>query len=366
MKRVVAVAVGAALLLGIPAILARADTAPPSRVLSHFETDVAGNTIDRDAGYSVAEPGTKNALWLFGDSTWTGGGFWFGTTAAVGPYTAGLVPSGLTEVPAPPAAISAPSSRAPQGFLPAFPAGLSKPDGTPCTGTGAIPASWPVGAAAVPGSSSVLIAYTDVCETSTITVERMSIVEYNPASNSVSGNAQLFFNAAGLPFQEMLGSPVFSGGYLYLFGSTCDSEAFGACAAGRIIVARTPASSWANGTAYRFWTGSTWSANDALATSVIPAAKPVSQVYAGDFSRVGKGFAIVEQNDLAGDFTVWRSSSLTGGWTSATGTAPCATGTGLNLCRAYIGHPELSTSADLLMSFYNPGDHHLSVLAFPW
>jgi hypothetical protein len=84
---------------------------------------------------------------------------------------------------------------------------------------------------------------------------------------------------------------------------------------------------------------------------------------------VGKGFVIVETNDIVGDHTVWRSSSLTGGWTATrTGATPCAdiTAEGHDFCRAHIGHPELSTTSDLLMSYYNPADHHLKVTAVPW
>jgi hypothetical protein len=38
----------------------------------------------------------------------------------------------------------------------------------------------------------------------------------------------------------------------------------------------------------------------------------------------------------------------------------------LNVCRAYIGHPELSTSSYVMMSFYNPAGHHLSAMKAPY
>src|SRR4051812_22667776 len=112
----------AASLLVVTAIPAGADVSPPAAPLSRFES-VPGNTVDRDAGYSAAIPGTSNSLWLFGDSQWTGGGYWFGSTAAAGPYTRGLVPTGLTELLTPNAPSSAPSNRGPSGFLPQFPEG---------------------------------------------------------------------------------------------------------------------------------------------------------------------------------------------------------------------------------------------------
>ncbi len=90
-------------------------------------------------------------------------------------------------------------------------------------------------------------------------------------------------------------------------------------------------------------------------------------VHADNFGALGKGFVIVEQVDIAGGFRIWRSSSLTSGWTvTRTGTAPCGDQSGLDLCRAYFGHPELSTSSNLLMSYYDPTNDHVNVMAVPW
>jgi hypothetical protein len=351
-------------------VAAWADSPPSARVLSLFETSKPGNSIHRDAGFSAIEPGAHRSLWLFGDSTWTGGGFWFGTTAAVGPYTAGLVPSQLTEIPTPSAAIDAPSNRAPQGFLPRFPSGLKQPDGHACTnGSGGIPVSWPTGAAAEPAGGRMLITYADVCETKTNDrVERFSVAEYNPRSNSLSGLASVFTDKSGLPNEEYLGSPIFLGkapnAYLYLIGSTCSTEVPGDCTSGKITLARVPANAahWRDPGAYRWWNGSAWVADHARAASIIPGARPVALAYAGNFGALGKGFVIITQTDLAGHFTVWQSSRLTGTWHGTSGKAPCRSGAGLNLCRAYIGHPELSTKSYVMMSFYNPGDDHLSAM----
>lgn len=361
----------AGLVLGTAAPSA-ADVPPPASMLSHFETGTPGNSVDRDGGFSAPIPGTNTSLWLFGDSFWTGGGFWFGATAAIGPYTAGQVPTGLTEVPTPPAAMSAPNPRPPAGFLPGFPDGLQTPGGQPCTnGDGKIPSSWPTGVAAIPGSSRMLITYTDVCQTSVPTIERFVVSEYDPATNTLSGTSRVFTDLAGLPPQLQLGGPIFQDGNLYLFGSECHEMWLGFCLSGSVYLARTAAdpAQWRDAGSYRFWTGSTWSDDYADATSIAPGAKPSSGVYAGNFSGVGKGFVIVESNDIHGGFTVWRSTSLTGGWTATrTGSTPCAgvTEAGLNFCRAHIGHPELSTTSNMLMSYYNPEDRHLKVMAVPW
>jgi hypothetical protein len=36
------------------------------------------------------------------------------------------------------------------------------------------------------------------------------------------------------------------------------------------------------------------------------------------------------------------------------------------LCRALMGHPELSTRSHLLISYYDPGNDHVDVAAYPW
>jgi hypothetical protein len=365
-------------LLATPALLlstttpATADVAPPALPLSRYEAAAPGNLVSRDAGYSARVPGTNTSLWLFGDTFWNGG-FWFGTTAAIGPYTAGQVPTGLSEVPAPPAAMSNPSSRPPAGFLPLFPEGLKTPQGDDCTNDGAqgrIPVSWPSGAAAIPGTTRLLVTYVDVCVFGGPTGERFVVAEYDPATNTLSGTTRVFTDLTGLSPRLTLGSPIFSNGYLYLFGSQCDGRSLGFCTGGQVFLARVraTASRWRDAGSYRFWTGTGWSDDPADATSVVPGAKPSSGVAAGDFSAVGKGFVIVETNDIHGGFTVWRSTSLTGGWTAThVGSTPCSGGGGgLDFCRAHIGHPELSTAGNLLMSYYNPADNHVRVMAVPW
>jgi hypothetical protein len=365
----------AAGLLLTTANAAAADDPPPSAVLSHFETDVPGNTVDRDAGFSAAIPGTGTSLWLFGDSTWSGSVNWFnfGTTAAIGPATRGLVPTALSEVPTPPATMSAPSGRAPSPFLPTFPGGLRTPDGEECrNGPGRIPASWPTGAAALPGSGMLLIASHDVClANNNPTIERFVLTAYVPgAANYLGLPHQVVTDVTGLPSQFQLGSPIFSDGYLYLFAQACHQKDNGYCRSGSVYLARVGADvgQWAHAENYSFWTGSGWG-TAAQAASILPGAKPMSTVYAGDFSEVGKGFVVVESTSIYGDYTVWRSNTLTGTWAATrSGTTPCSdiTEEGLNFCRAHVGHPELSTSTNLLLSYYNPADRHLRVTAVPW
>jgi hypothetical protein len=330
---------------------ARADVAPPSKVLSLWETSASGNNISRDCGFSVRVPGSSNqSLWLFCDSSWSGtsSGFWLGATAAIGPYTAGQVPTGLTEIPTPPAAIGAPSNRPPYGFLP-VPTGVKMPDGSECSIPGtAYEASWISGAARQPSTadtSKVLITYEDVCAYGDIPAQRFGLVEYAPSSNTLSGQTAVFQNTTVIPNQQRLGSPVFSGGYLYLIGYSCDAkDSVGTCTSGRVFLARVSATSsaWRNADNYRWWNGTDWTRDYNAAVSILPGARPL-YAHMEDFGSLGRGWTVTR-----------------------TGTAPCGGQVGLNLCRAYFGHPELSTSSNLLMSYYDPTNDHVSVMAVPW
>lgn len=364
-RRLTALACCAALLTALTPGPALADVAPPAQVKSLWETGT--NFVSRDCGYSVKVPNQTQSLWLFCDSAWYTGwntsthtgtlaGFWFGNTAAVGPYTAGQVPTGLTEIPTPTAAIGQPNSRPPASFMP-VPTGLKRPDGTTCdlgTGSGYYPASWITGMAQEPSTVSttnVLISYYDVCVDNTaadpFTEERFGLAEYNPSTNTIVADTKLYTNLSGLPDAQVLGSPIVSGGYLYLFAE----------ANSNITLVRVTATTAAWRSSANYTT---------VSSALMPSSIPIT-FHAADFSGVGKGFAIIEESDLGGGYKVWRSSSLTSGWAvSNTGIVPCSNGTGADLCRAFFGHPELSTTSNLLMSYYNPGDMHVDVVAVPW
>jgi hypothetical protein len=373
------------LVLGLLAMLlpaaAAADVAPPASVVSQFETHW-GASLARDCGFSRRLPGNQS-LWLFCDTAiydFTGAltGFIGGTTAAEGPFSPGLVPSQLVEVPSPPGALAGRSSFiGPAPFLP-NPTSLIRANGTPCTAsTQGYPAAWASGMAQEPGNASrLLITYIEVCvDNGAILVEGFGLLEYDAAHNTIVGGPTEVFRApAGteLAAQRQLGSPIFSGGNLFLFSSVCDSSAFGGCAQGRIFlskVAATP-SSWQRGQSYSYWTSGSpsWTSNIQLAKSIVSGATPIAITVD---SYPGKGLAIVEETSIGGSFRVWKApaSTFVGSWTlgpTRSSLAGCDAASGLNLCRALTGHPEISTSTTLLMSYYNPASNHVQVVGIPW
>jgi hypothetical protein len=99
---------------------------------------------------------------------------------------------------------------------------------------------------------------------------------------------------------------------------------------------------------------------------VLDGAAPAA-VHVADYTALGKGYALIEQHGVDGGLRVWHAPTPAGPWRPARrAAAPCGGQSGIDLCRAYIGHPELSTDRHLLMSHYNPADDHISVTAVPW
>lgn len=358
----------------------------PAPVLSNYERN--GNTIRRDCGYSSPLPGKPGwSLWLFCDTVIASvpGGkierLILGTdTAAAGPYHAGHAPSRLSEIPTPPAPLTLPGAGAPQAFLPE-PQHLLRPGSTlPCTGPGAYPASWISGVAREPAAdaaSHLLISYDSYCVTGNpdaLTAEGFGLIEYDPVRNLLSWPVAVFSSLPGLqlPPQQVLGSPMFPGdGYLYLFSFCPAAPPPAGCGHGKVFAVRTVAQPayWQNPLTYQYWTGSGWSPDGADAQSLMPARHPFG-ISVGDYSADGHGLVMIEQTSLAGAFQVWQARSPAGPWRRIiTGQVPCGgdsqRGT-QGLCRAVIGHPELSTRGQLLISYFDPEDHHVAVSAYPW
>lgn len=384
-------------------------TLAPTPVLSAIERG-GQVSLARDCGYSAPLPGaSRRSLWLFcdtpvyvekpavgGGSTWTLQRFITGSTAAEGMAVAGSapanrVPGPLSEVSTPhlqisfasgggPALGTARAKGAPAEFL-GSPGGLVTSLGLPCTDGGGYAASWASGVARVPSSPYLLITFTNYCVlggSGGYLPEGFGLAEYDPATGTLSNEVTVFsgLDLSFAPSAKLLGSPVFSGGYLYLFGPTCTALSFGECATGTLFEARVPANpaAWGDPFSYQWWTGGgafgPWTSNATAATSIIAGARP-SAVSVGDFSGVGHQFVLVEQTDISGAFTVYQSPGPAGSWRKVrSGHVACQAGPGFaNFCRAIIGHPELSTPGQLVLSYFDPAAGargHVMVAGFRW
>ncbi len=396
LSRSIAVAVIAAAALGASSLAALADSSPPSQVLSNFENYFAANIV-RDCGFSQPLPAKPHdSLWLFCDTAvygfnssgnWALADFIPGSTAAVGPSTPGKVPTRLSEMKTPGTGVPAmPNHDGPAQFLPT--PKLVNSAGLPCdSANGDYAASWVSGVTQDPAKrSDVLISFNDYCVLGNLDylAEGSGLAQYDPATNTLNSEVTVFSAKSGkaLAQQDLLGSPVVSRGYLYLFGSHCAEEYDAACIAhsgDAVYLARVPdrPSAWNKAGSYWWHAGSSgWTARPGAATSVVPAARPFA-VNVTNFSSVGQKLVLIEQTDAVGAFTVYEASRPAGPWVRKTsGTVPCTT-EGDSFCRAIIGHPELSTRSKLLVSYFNPGadpyyypkagpEGHVMVAAFKW
>ncbi|GAB7044188.1 MULTISPECIES: hypothetical protein [Catenuloplanes] len=346
--------------------------------------DTAERPISRDAGFSAAYSAT-NALWIFGDTVHRDGSppWLLGTTAAAGPYTRGQVPTTLQELPTPPAAPT-PGRTGVAMFLPQ-PQGLLVP-GTPTAenpnpppvacgaeGSRSYPASWTSGMTRIPGTGRLLIAYHQICVAldRDWPVERVTLTEYDPATNRFGGTVTPFTAAPlqnGVPVVRQLGSPVFGGdGFLYLY--THDF------ATARVVAARVAANaaSWGDAANYRWWNGTTWTGTQSAAVSVITGAPEIWSAHVADFTGVGthRLAMIVQTSFGTGGYRVYEAASPAGPWTAGpAGRVPDTCPGGGFGCYAFTGHAELSTADRFWLSWYSPGDRngfaHLRLASVPW
>jgi hypothetical protein len=382
----------------------RPATLAPAAVLSGIER-TGQVSLARDCGFSAPLPAAPGrSLWLFCDTPvyvrdagtggragWALARFIPGSTAAVGPAVAGpepqeRVPGPLSEVPTPavdgPGAAGSGGVRAAAGAPAPFlsqPAGLATTFGLPCGDGGSYAASWVSGVARVPATPDLLVTFNNYCVLSGsggFLHEGFGLAEYDPARRSLSDEVTVL-DGAGLDTAMAaipLGSPVFSGRYLYLFGPACAAPRAGRCA-GTVVQVRVPASpaAWTNALSYRWRSAGPsgpWTSDAAVATPIIAGAKP-SGVSVADFAAVGRRFILVEQSGIGGDFLVYQSSSPAGPWKKITsGRVPCRPGAGYaNFCRAIIGHPELSTRTQLVLSYFDPAAEaygHVMVAGYRW
>ena len=358
---------------------------PPTPVLSGLESS-GQVSLARDCGYSSPLPADPaRSLWLFCDTPvyvrktgragragrpgWDLQRFIEGSTAAVSPPEArGRAPGALSEV-ATPASPRRSLAGSPAPFL-ARPTGLVMPDGLPCGLDGSYAASWVSGVTRVPSAPDLLITFNNYCVlrgSGGYVHESLGLAEYDPRTARLGGDVTV-------PVGAPLGSPVFSGRYLYLYGPTCTGRRSGRCA-GTLAEARVPAipAAWRNPLRYRWLDGGprgTWTPGASAAAGVIAGPSP-SGVSVASFAAAGRGIVLVEQTSIDGSFAVYRSASPDGPWRPVrSGRVPCRAAAGFaNFCRAIIGHPELSTPAQLVLSYFNPavGAHgHVMVAGFRW
>jgi hypothetical protein len=333
-------------------------SATPAPVLSQYEN--ASSSVRRDAGLSVALPNGKD-LWIFGDTTIynNGGsgpmaikGFISGGPSAEGAFAAGQIPTSLLEVPSPGSALNWSATNPPALFMPT-PTNVYLPDGSGglCSPSpGQYSARWPTGAAVVPNSSDVLVTYSEICVTgASFQGEGWGFMEYNWSTNGldVAPDDVVPPSASGSAIDptRALGSPVISNGQVSLFSSVC-TNLFVACSAGQAYAATlsSDVATLSNPASYSVTPIST----DSSSTWT-----PINATVA---SYADTPFRMIETTDIAGDYKVLTATTAAGPWhLETTGLAQRCQGVPSGFCYALVGHPELSTSSQLVISYFDPG-----------
>ncbi len=312
----------------------------------------SGWYTNRDCGWSeplATSPGSS--LWVFCDSDINGPNNYhafYESTSASGPDTPGTAPTLVENGP----------YGVPAQFLPASTSTSS------CTRT----PRWASGMILLAFTTKIMIPYVVQCVNGLdySTSLRFGITEYDASTNQFvsAGTNDAIFQAASLGVAYQLGSPAYYNGFYYFYGSHCDSSAYTVCTSGRVLSARVAVGSngattrpWLNPMNYQWWDGSKWQSNVFSAQSIIAGITPVGDVSVDWYPQFGK-YLLVEQTDGVGRFRVWQSSDPGQGWTvRASGQVPnCQPNSKGSLCRALIGHPELSTSTQLAISFFHPSN----------
>jgi hypothetical protein len=346
-----------------PATTAEAVRGVP--VHSSYETGT--RTVSRDVGVSVALPDGHD-LWLFGDTSifqregaggWKGTGFVDGTSALEARYRRGRVPHG-GDYP----------SGVPTRFIP-VPTNVYLPDGSgrPCTNQSvAYPARWPTGlAVSASNKSEVLVSYAEVCVTRPrvggavpARAEGWGYMLYNWRTHRIDrGPVDVFkphTNGAQLGDSRIFGSPYFDNHQLTLFASHCTSLSV-ACARGQVWSVTVPDTIAAmdNPASYKL---------KRLSIDGSGKWEPISI----SVGRYAGGFRLIEMTSVGGTYKILSASTVGAPWRlNRSGRLPgCPTHTGF--CYALAGHPELSTSTHIFVSYMNPDSGpsgHVVISALP-
>ena len=321
-------------------------------IRSSYET--ASRAVSRDVGISVALPDGHD-LWLFGDTRidqrnvaggWDLVDFVDGSTAFETDHARGRVPNGV-EYPA----------ATPTRFIP-VPTDVYFTDGSgrPCVkgvSDAAFSARWPTGAALMPGDNSeVLVTYSEVCVVYPAggspqdTTEGWGYLLYNWRTEHIDvGPVDVFvphLDGAEIAPTSRFGSPVFDNGKLTLFVTACPPRYLG-CVTGQVWSVTMPATTAAlnNPASYSL---------RLLSTDASGSWQPLGI----SVGRYPAGLRMVAWNSIAGNYKIYSVASLDAPWhLDRSGVLPGCSGHAL-FCFALIGHPELSTATDIVVSYFDP------------
>jgi hypothetical protein len=210
-------------------------------------------------------------------------------------------------------------------------------------------ARWPTGAVVIPNTPEVLVTYVEVCAgLSKYHPEGWGFMEYNWRTNAIDSPPDDVFrpsnNGSPLPANLDFNSPIVTNGRLTLFSSVC-TEGSLICGAGHVYYASLPATLPAlrKPASYRVLPvasdGPTW-----RPTGITVASYPNAQ------------YRMIETTSIGGTYEVLTATAPAGPWHFETsGTLPGCQSPAASFCHALVGHPELSSSSGLVITYYDVG-----------
>ena len=211
--------------------------------------------------------------------------------------------------------------------------------------------------ALMPNKIDVLISYMDVCVINTKKgpdgiAEGWGFTEFDYQNNKFAVAPTDIFvpKTKGSPLapQDNFGSPTIISNNVTFFSSQCTQQSDSICANGHV---------WE--TTFSATTRNLESSSSYTPTPVSVGSGSKWQPDGATFNYYpGVGYVLVEQTDIEGDFDIYESGSVTGPWSElATGTMPnCLqeVKAGHGWCYAFEGHPELSSSSEIEVSYFYP------------
>ncbi|MGA2037309.1 MAG: IPT/TIG domain-containing protein, partial [Acidimicrobiales bacterium] len=216
---------------------------------------------------------------------------------------------------------------------------------------------WATGAATIPSTADVLITYTNVCAG---LGEDWGWAVYDSTLNTfVDGPVDEIVSSPGsiLPSSSNFTTPIITGSAGQM---TLTLYRFSGTSAYSLQISATSPMQLIRDLYFQNW----YISNNSLSTATIPSAPYGGSASVGYYPGSSSYYMIelltnAQGFSIPGVYDVLEASSSNGPWRllgSATLPGDCnSPPAGTYGCRALIGHPELSSSLELMMSYFDPG-----------
>ncbi len=341
------------LLVSLGTIATPAGATAPARFLGPVlsQRENPDTTFGRDGGFSVGLPNGSD-FWMFADSPryqfirgkWRLTAFFPGSTAAIGPYTAGKpLTRRLTEV-TPGAALR--TSNRPTPFLPTPRAYIPDGSGVPCAKyqahRPAFSVRWPLGVALMPDKTNVLVPYVIVCVLSESQYYPQgwgfALFNYKTQRFTVPATDVIPAQTSGAGIRSQLfGSPIVVGKKVTFFSWVC-------CGVGSGV--------------YRTTMDATVAAlkdRTSYSPQLVPGLPSTYDLHVAPKSKTHSKLTMYMLTNDQGGYALYAASSPTGSWSKVGSGGLPRCDSSPRPCHSMALHPELSPPGRMNVSYHLAG-----------